>query len=115
MNLGVICNIKNNIPECVIVHDYKIGDIGYSTYNDKLAKLLNIILDNEIYSENILNNNIYYNDCDKNNPFYINNLNNYLPYPYKILWIKKINGDINEILEEAYDILKLEDSNEEIK
>jgi hypothetical protein len=115
MNLGVICNIKNNIPECVIVHDYETGDIGYSTYNNKLSKLLNIILDNKIYSENLLNNIINYNDCDKNNPFYISNLNNYLPYPYKILWIKKISGNINEILEEAYDILKLEDSNEEIE
>jgi hypothetical protein len=112
MNLGVICDITNNKPECVIAHNYKVGDIGYSTYNDKLSKLLNIILDNNIYSENILNNIIHYNNCDKNNPFYINNLNDYLPYPYKILWIKKVDGDINNILEEAYDILEMEDNNE---
>ena len=29
-------------------------------------------------------------------------------------WIKNIDGNIEEILEEAYDILKLEDNNEKI-
>jgi len=112
MNLGVICNIKTDIPECVIVHDYENGDIGYSTYNDDFSKLLNAILKKQIFSENILNNVIHYNECNKTNSFYISVVNDYLPHPYKVMWIKNIAGNIEDILEQAYDIL---DSKEDKK
>ena len=112
MNLGIICNIQNNIPECVIVHDYNREYIGYSTYNVNFSKLLDVILDNKIYSKNILNNIIHYNECNKNNPFYLNIINDYLPYPYKITWIKNINGNMEEILEESYNILDLKNNDD---
>ena len=105
MNLGVIFNVKENKPELVFVHDYLNSNIGYSTYNSELSKLVDILLKNEIYSEIILNNSIKYSLCEQSNPYYLNALNNYLPLPYKILWIKEVNGNINNILEESYEIL----------
>lgn len=113
MNLGVICDINNEKPECVIVHNYENGDIGYSTYNDKLSVSVNTILNNDIYSQTILNNNMDYSICTKNSPYYISVLNNYLPFPYKLLWIKKINGNIEDVLEQAYEILEMEENNNE--
>ena len=105
MNLAIIYNIQINKPECVIAHDYTNGDIGYSTYNTELSNILNIIFNNNLNSTKTINNIIYFNSCNLNNSFYLNCLNDYLPYPYKIIWIKKMNEDINKLLEEAYDLL----------
>ena len=109
MNLAVIYNIQINKPECVIAHDYNSGDIGYSTYNEKLSNILNIIFANKVNSIKTVDNITYCNECNLNNSFYLNCINDYLPYPYKIIWIKKINENINKLLEEAYDLLDGED------
>lgn len=105
MNLGVIFNINSNNPEAVIVHDYTNSNVGYSTYNDNLAFIIDNILSNDIYAETSFNDVITYKECCKNSPYYISVINNYLPMPYKILWIKKVNGNINDLLEESYEIL----------
>lgn len=106
MNLGVIFDIRENKPECVIIHDYENGNIGYSTYNEKLSNLIEIILNNDIYMQSKIKNKIICKLCDKDNPYYINTLNQYLPFEYKILWLKKINGNIDKLLEESYEILE---------
>lgn len=105
MNLGIICNIENNSPECVIVHNHITGEIGYSTYNEKLSSILEIILDKDLSSQNVLNKNIYYSDCNKNSSYYLNLINEYLPIPYRILWIKKVNDKMDKLLEEGFEIL----------
>lgn len=109
MNLGIICNIINNNPECIIVHNFNTSEIGYSTYNNEMSDILTQIFNNEIYSKYILNDKMHFKLCDKYSPYYINTLNDYIPYPYKIVWIKKIDGDIETILEESYQILKMEE------
>lgn len=105
MNLAVIFDTKENKPECVIIHNYTSGDIGYSTYNDKLANLIEIILENEMFLQTKINNKINCKICDKNNPYYIRAINDYLPSKYKIQWIKSVDGDMNNLLEESYEIL----------
>lgn len=105
MNLGVIFDVKENKPECVIIHDYTNSDIGYSTYNEKLSNLIEIILSNDLYLQTKINNKVYYKPCNKDNPYYISVINEYLPFEYKILWLKQVNGDINKLLEESYEIL----------
>lgn len=105
MDLGVVFNINKNEPELVLVHDHLNSNIGYSTYNSILSILINKLLDNNLYYETKINNSISYSIIDKTNPYYLNILNNYLPFPYKILWIKPVFGDINNILEESYEIL----------
>lgn len=113
MNLGIICNIKNKKPECVIAHDYQNEDIGYVTYNNKLSESINVILNNDIYSQVIFNDNINYSICDKKNSYYVNVLNDYLPYPYRVLWVKKVIGNIEDILEQSYQILEMEENKNE--
>ena len=106
MNLGVVFDIRENKPECVIIHDYENSNIGYSTYNEKLSNLLEVILNNTIYIQSKIKNKITSKHCDKDNPYYINALNQYLPFEYKILWLKKVNGNIDKLLEESYEILE---------
>lgn len=106
MNLGVVFDVNMNKPELVLVHDYLTGNIGYSTYNSNMSTLINTLLNSEIYSEILNNDSIIYSLCEKTNSYYLNALNNYLPSPFKILWIKKVEGDINNILEESYEILE---------
>lgn len=105
VNLGVIFNTKENKPECVIVHDYTSGEIGYSTYSDKLSELIEIIFNNDVYLESKFNNKINCKICTKENPYYISTINEYLPTGYKVQWIKSVEGDINQLLEESYEIL----------
>lgn len=105
MNLAVVFDIKENKPECVIVHDYINSEIGYSTYNDKLANLIEIIFENDIYLKCKISNKTNYMICNKENPYYTSAINEYLPSQYKIQWIKKVDGDINILLDESYEIL----------
>lgn len=105
MNLGVVFNMRNNQSELVIVHDYENNNVGYSTYNSELSKIIEKLLNSDLYSEVVLNNSINYSIVDKTNPYYLNILNNYLPFPYKISWIRSVSGDINDILDESYEIL----------
>lgn len=105
MNLGVVFNCKENSPELVLIHDYLNSNIGYATYNSEISKVIDELLKNKIYSEIVIDNSIKYSLCEQSNPYYLNVLNNYLPLPYKILWIKEVHGDINDILEESYEIL----------
>lgn len=106
MNLGVVFNINDNSPELVIVHDYESGKIGYSTYNNEVAVVLDVILEQNIYSEVLIGEKIKIDECTKFNPYYLNTLNNYLPNPFRVLWVKKINDSMENALKDAYEILK---------
>ncbi len=106
MNLVIVYDMKKKSPQAVIVHNFNTGDIGYSTYNNELSNILDIILKSDINMIKSLDNITYNSKCDLKNSFYLSCLNDYLPYPYKITWIKNIDDNIDKLLEEAYDILQ---------
>lgn len=111
MNLGIICDIISNKPTGVIGVDKETGTIGYITENKDLENVIEIILDSGKLDlpirEEINNNEILRHE--KQTPkdsYYLIAFNYHLPYPWKILGIRYVEGDIEQVIQESYNYLE---------
>lgn len=118
-NLAVICDITNNSPIGVICCNPKTGDIAYSTQNKTLSDVLEIILDNKVFllKDEVVNNNkmIVKEIINKTDSYYLTALNYSLPFPWRIFGVTEAVGDVEEIIEQASNILDNREENQNEK
>ncbi|MNV43633.1 hypothetical protein D3C71_1353500 [compost metagenome] len=115
-NLAVICDITDNSPVGFICSNPLSGDIAYSTQNKTLSSVLEVLLDNKLF----LLKNEKINDIDmivedeiaQTDSYCLIALNYSLPFPWRILGVKEVVGDVEEIVDQAHEtlILKGDDS-----
>jgi hypothetical protein len=107
MNLGIVCDISNKKPIGVIAIDNKNGDIGYIVNNNELEDDIEVILNHkeltvpvqEVINSNYIIRQQTYTIKDNN---YLTAFNYYLPQPWRILGLKDVDGDMEQILNESY-------------
>ncbi|MDF2534315.1 MAG: hypothetical protein K0R18_472 [Bacillales bacterium] len=109
-NLAIICDIRENKPVGVICSCHGTGDVAYSTEDNLLMETLNIILDHKMFllnEEKVDNKNMIHEETiDVFDSYYLMALNYALPFPWRILGVTPVNGDVEEIANEAYNKLK---------
>lgn len=110
MNLGVICDLAVNKSVGIICVDSETGTIGYTVEQIELENVIEIILDNDlelIIKEQINGKEILrkekVNCKDKN---YLTAFNYYLPYPWRILGVRYIEGNIDDVLKDGFQYME---------
>lgn len=111
MNLGIICELTSNKSIGVIAIEKETGTIGYATNDNDLDKVIEILLDNDeldlMIEEQLGQNTIIRKE--KVNPkddYYLLAFNYHLPYPWRILGVRYIEGDIEEIIKESFEYVE---------
>lgn len=109
-NLAVICDVRENKPVGVICSCPHTGDIAYSSEESLLIETLDIILDNKLFllnEEKISNRSmIREEDIDNFDSYVLMAINYSLPFPWRMLGVTSVNGDPEQIVEEAFAKLK---------
>ncbi|MNJ90038.1 hypothetical protein D3C87_76290 [compost metagenome] len=109
-NLAIICDIRENKPVGVICSCPGTGDIAYLTDEDLLSETLEVILDNKLFllNEEEVNkkNMIHEETVTVMDSYYLVSINYSLPYPWRILGVKAVDGDVEDIVNEAFAKLK---------
>ncbi|MNC13538.1 hypothetical protein D3C75_612890 [compost metagenome] len=112
-NLAVICDITNNSPAGVICANPLTGDIAYSTQNKMLSNVLEILLDNKLFllkSENINDIDMIVEDeIAQTDSYFLISLNYSLPFPWRIIGVTEVVGDVEEVVNQAYETLSLKE------
>lgn len=117
-NLGVIYDLRNDHPVGVICSNPNNGDIAYSTDDKTLDEVLEILLDNRlslVIEEDVDGKKMIREESvAKTDSYYLMALNYALPFPWRILKVRKIDGDVEEIVNEAfhYIVMKVGDDHE---
>ena len=105
-NLAIICDIRNNNPVGAICACPLTGDIAYSTSNNMLNEVLEIIFDHKMFllTDEIVDNHdmIVENEIAFEDSYYLVALNYALPFPWRILGVTSVEGNVEEIVKEAY-------------
>lgn len=111
MNIALICNVLTKEPIAVIGVNKKTGDIGYIAKNLELENVLETLIGydslefkiKENINDNIL---IRIENIDSKNSSYLSALNDYLPYPWKILSVSYSDKELEESIKEVYDYME---------
>jgi hypothetical protein len=111
MNLGVICNLVSNKPVGVIGVDKDKGAVGYITEIKELENVIETILDvgklslqveEEVDGSKIMR----VDEIGVKNSHYLVAFNYHLPFPWRILGLRYVEGDLEQILKESYDYME---------
>lgn len=106
MKLAMIYNLDLNLPKAGLIHNPITGEIGLATYDEELSSILELILNNNnLFVQKNIGNKTKYDLFKSMNEFYLNYINDFLPFPYKILLIKNINGKMENCLNSIFDLL----------
>lgn len=109
-NLAIICDIRDNTPVGVICSCPHTGDIAYSTEENLLMETIDIILDNKLFllnEEKVNNHSMIHEEGIRTfDSYYLMAIDYSLPFPWRILGVTSVNGDPEEIVEEAFAKLK---------
>ncbi|AEO93287.1 gp16 [Bacillus phage G] len=109
-NLAIICDIRNRTPIGVICSCPVTGDLAFSTENKMLEETLEIILSSKsfLYSKEKVNEQSMINreEINPNDHYYLMAIDFSLPFPWRILGITSVEGDIEQIVGNAIEMLK---------
>lgn len=109
-NLAIICDIRNRTPIGVICSCPVTGDLAFSTENKMLEETLEIILSGKsfLYSKEKVNEQSMINreEINPNDHYYLMAIDFSLPFPWRILGITSVEGDIEQIVGNAIEMLK---------
>ncbi len=112
MNIGIICDIKENIPVAFLAIDYDENLLGYVSNNNELRLILETILDQDQLAikvkESIDGKTIIRSEVvNKRDPYYLVAINYILPSPWKILGIRyEENSNIKKVLKQCDNYLE---------
>lgn len=111
MNLAIICNVISKKPIGVIGVDKDTKTVGYITNNEELESVIEIILNNNTLElpvkETIKDNTILrYDNINCEHMYYLIAFNYHLPYPYKMLGVTYVEGNLEDVLQESFEYME---------
>ena len=100
-NISIIYNVKVKAPVGVICLDPISGEVAYSTKNEELIEVLDILLDNKLFllKSEKLKNGVFVTEqtVGLTDSYYVMALNYALPLPWWILDTFEDGGDIEDL------------------